>query len=74
MAAPVAHPWPMNITDLSRETAAQVPAAVSWTHFRLDRPSPSYWRVTFDHPPINTITATTSAELSQLVGLIESAP
>jgi len=27
--------------------------------------------VTFDHPPINTITATTVAELSELVGLIE---
>jgi enoyl-CoA hydratase/carnithine racemase len=30
--------------------------------------------VTFDHPPINTITATTVAELSELVGLIEQDP
>jgi enoyl-CoA hydratase/carnithine racemase len=30
--------------------------------------------VTFDHPPINTITATTVAELSELVGLIETDP
>jgi enoyl-CoA hydratase/carnithine racemase len=30
--------------------------------------------VTFDHPPINTITATTVAELSELVGLIEDDP
>jgi enoyl-CoA hydratase/carnithine racemase len=30
--------------------------------------------VTFDHPPINTITATTVAELSNLVGLIEQDP
>ena len=43
----------------------------SWTHFSVDRRSPSYCRVTFDHPPINTITATTVAELSALVGLIE---
>jgi enoyl-CoA hydratase/carnithine racemase len=43
----------------------------SWTHLRLDRPSPSYCRVTFDHPPINTITATTVVELAELVGLIE---
>lgn len=43
----------------------------SWTHFTLDRRSPSYWRVTFDHPPINTITATTIRELSELVALIE---
>jgi enoyl-CoA hydratase/carnithine racemase len=39
--------------------------------FRVDRRSPSYCRVTFDHPPINTITATTVAELAELVGLIE---
>src|SRR6202012_1064349 len=35
---------------------------------------PSYCRVTFDHPPINTITATTVAELAELVGLIERDP
>jgi enoyl-CoA hydratase/carnithine racemase len=44
----------------------------SWTHFSIDRPSPGYCRVTFDHPPINTITATTVTELSELVGLIEA--
>jgi enoyl-CoA hydratase/carnithine racemase len=27
--------------------------------------------VTFDYPPINTITATTSAEFSELVGMIQ---
>ena len=43
----------------------------SWTHLRVDRPGPSYCRVTFDHPPINTMTATTVAELAELVGLIE---
>jgi enoyl-CoA hydratase/carnithine racemase len=45
-----------------------------WTHLSVDRPSPGYCRVTFDHPPINTITATTVAELSELVGLIEQDP
>ena len=43
----------------------------SWTQFSIDRRSPGYCRVTFDHPPINTITATTVAELAELVGLIE---
>jgi enoyl-CoA hydratase/carnithine racemase len=43
----------------------------SWTHFTVDRRSPSYCKVTFDHAPINTITATTVAELAELVGLIE---
>jgi enoyl-CoA hydratase/carnithine racemase len=43
----------------------------SWAHFSVDRRSPGYCRVTFDHAPINTITATTVAELAELVGLIE---
>jgi enoyl-CoA hydratase/carnithine racemase len=43
----------------------------SWTHLRVDRRSPRFCRVTFDHPPINTITATTVAELAEVVGLIE---
>src|SRR5258706_5671328 len=46
----------------------------SWTHFRVDRRRPRYCHVTFDHPPINTITATTVAELSDLAGLIEQDP
>jgi enoyl-CoA hydratase/carnithine racemase len=45
--------------------------ARSWTHVGVDRVSPGYCRVTFDHPPINTITATTVAELMELVDLIE---
>jgi enoyl-CoA hydratase/carnithine racemase len=44
----------------------------SWTHLSVDRRSPGYCRVSFDHPPINTITATTVAELAELVGLIEA--
>ena len=48
--------------------------ARSWTHLRVERPSTAYCRVTFDHPPINTITATTVAELAELVGLIEHDP
>jgi enoyl-CoA hydratase/carnithine racemase len=46
----------------------------SWTHVSIDRRSPGYCRVTFDHPPINTITASTVAELAELVGLIEQDP
>jgi enoyl-CoA hydratase/carnithine racemase len=42
-----------------------------WAHLRVDRRSPGYCRVTFDHPPINTITAATVTELAELVGLIE---
>src|ERR687892_1755362 len=43
----------------------------SWTHFSIDRRSPGHCLVTFDHPPINTVTATTVAELAELVDLIE---
>jgi enoyl-CoA hydratase/carnithine racemase len=42
-----------------------------WTHLSFERVSLGYCRVTFDHPPINTITATTVAELMELVDLIE---
>ena len=45
-----------------------------WAHLRLDRRSHGYCRVTFDHAPINTITATTVAELAELVDLIEQDP
>ncbi len=50
------------------------PASRSWKHLHIDRRSAGYCRVRFDHPPINTITATTVAELAELVGLIESDP
>jgi enoyl-CoA hydratase/carnithine racemase len=58
----------MSTTDQTE--ARRGPA--SWTHLRLDRPSAGFWRVTFDHPPINTVTATTIEELAQLVDLIEA--
>jgi 1,4-dihydroxy-2-naphthoyl-CoA synthase len=43
----------------------------SWTHFGIDRRTPGYCRVTFRHPPTNTVTETTVAELAELVDLIE---
>ena len=43
----------------------------SWTHFRVDRRTPGYCRVTVDHPPVNAVTPTTVAELAELVELIE---
>lgn len=48
--------------------------AASWTHLSIDRRSPGYCRVTFDNPPSNTITATTVAELAEVVDLIEHDP
>jgi len=46
----------------------------SWMHFTVERPSRGFCRVTFDHPPVNTITAMTVAELAELVGLVEHDP
>jgi enoyl-CoA hydratase/carnithine racemase len=43
-----------------------------WTHLAIDRRTPSYCRITFDHPPVNAITATTVVELAELVELIEA--
>src|SRR5215211_2378779 len=46
----------------------------TWAHFSIERRSVGYCRVTFEHPPINTITASTVLELAELVGLIETDP
>jgi enoyl-CoA hydratase/carnithine racemase len=66
----------VSTTDTSPSNNGRGSAAwsESWTHLSVDRRSPSSCRVTFDHPPINTITARTVAELSELVGLIEHDP
>jgi enoyl-CoA hydratase/carnithine racemase len=66
----------MSNTDAGPSTNGRVSETWSqpWTHLSVDRRSPRYCRVTFDHPPINTITATTVAELAELVGLIEQDP
>ncbi|MDA0161365.1 enoyl-CoA hydratase/isomerase family protein [Solirubrobacter ginsenosidimutans] len=45
-----------------------------WTQLSVERVSSGHCRVTFDHPPINTITAATVAELAELVTLIEEDP
>src|SRR5262245_49093282 len=64
----------MQAAESSRDNTSPKPEEPSWTHLRLERRNARDWRVTFDHPPINTITATTVAELSQLVEVIEGAP
>ena len=66
----------MSTVSTSPNTSGRAPAAWStaWTHLSVDRRSRGYCRVTFEHPPINTITATTVAELADVVGLIEQDP
>lgn len=40
-------------------------------HLAVERVTPEYWRVTFDHEPINTVTADTIVDLSRVVDEIE---
>ena len=63
----------MSTFDMSYSTNGHGPDtwSRSWTHLKVDRRNLGSCRVTFDHPPINTITATTVAELAELVELIE---
>src|SRR5581483_11328005 len=41
---------------------------------RLEKSSPSYWRVTFDHPPLNIFGPDTIPELEAIVNAVESDP
>jgi enoyl-CoA hydratase/carnithine racemase len=43
----------------------------SFTRFSLDRSTPSLWRVTFDHPPINLIDSVMIGELGALLAEVE---
>jgi enoyl-CoA hydratase/carnithine racemase len=61
----------VNLEDASGNGSGSGAWARPWT-LRVDRPSPGCSWVTFDHPPINAITATTVAEPAELVGLIEA--
>ena len=63
----------MNTIDASHASNSRGSDAWSrsWMHLRVDRRSQSYCRITFDPPPINTLTATSVAELAELVDLIE---
>lgn len=66
----------MSALDTSPSNNGRAPDgwSSSWTHLRVKRRSSGYCRVTFDHPPINTITAITVLELAELVSLVEQDP
>ena len=46
-------------------------ALTSYTRFILDSSTPSLWRVTFNHPPINLIDSVMIGELSELFAAVE---
>jgi enoyl-CoA hydratase/carnithine racemase len=39
---------------------------------RLERRSPSYWRVTFDHPPLNIFGPETIPQLNEIITALET--
>jgi enoyl-CoA hydratase/carnithine racemase len=41
---------------------------------RLERRSPSYWRVTFDHPPLNIFGPDTIPQLEEIIQSLEHDP
>ena len=44
---------------------------MAYTRFTLDSSTPSLWRVTFNHPPVNLIDSVMIGELGQLFAAIE---
>ena len=38
----------------------------------LERPLPTYWRVTFDHPPLNIFGPETIPQLNEIVTALET--
>ena len=46
-------------------------APMIYTRFTLDRSTPSLWRVTFNHPPINLIDSVMIGELGDLFAAVE---
>ena len=47
-------------------------AATKTTQIRLARRSPTYWRVTFDHPPLNIFGPETIPQLNEIITALET--
>jgi enoyl-CoA hydratase/carnithine racemase len=47
-------------------------AATKTTEIRLARRSPTYWRVTFDHPPLNIFGPETIPQLNEIITALET--
>src|SRR5215831_6246019 len=46
--------------------------ATKTTEIRLARHSPAYWRVTFDHPPLNIFGPETIPQLNEVITALET--
>src|SRR5215469_2640702 len=47
-------------------------AGTKTTEIRLARRSPAYWRVTFDHPPLNIFGPKTIPQLNEIITALET--
>ena len=55
----------------SEQITSKGTAVMAYTRFTLDSSTPSLWRVTFNHPPINLIDSVMIGELGELFADIE---
>jgi enoyl-CoA hydratase/carnithine racemase len=53
-------------SDMTQESAS--------AQIRIERPSPSYWRVIFDHPPFNIFGPDTMPQLTMVMSALEADP
>ncbi|WP_132957533.1 enoyl-CoA hydratase/isomerase family protein [Rhizobium sp. BK251] len=66
-------------TVVSKSSTAPAPSAEGTTssakkEIRVERRSPSYWRVTFDNPPFNIFGPETIPQLNEVITAIENDP
>ena len=54
------------------EALLQLLASTSPREIRLERRSPFYWRVTFDHPPLNIFGPETIPQLNEIITALET--
>ena len=51
---------------------SQNSSATKTTEIRLARRSPTYWRVTFDHPPLNIFGPEGILEMTEIMAALET--
>ena len=58
-------------TPNAHTTAGQSPDSTMVKQIILTRRSPAYWRVTFDHPPLNIFGPETIPQLNEIITALE---
>src|SRR5262249_53025252 len=68
------HPLRTLMRRPQAERKETMTATASTRRIRLARPSPAYWRVTFDHPPLNIFGPGTIPQLEAVIASLERDP